>query len=146
MQRERLLWAAIAVFLAILAVYRQFDLADLITGLGRDMAVDDRWYDRRRAFQEVGLGAVAMVVLLAAAITISLVHAVNGLALTALAACAALLMLLGTNAVSLHATDALLRSGYLKVNVYNVVEAGSLTTILAASLIYRRQVTVVLRR
>lgn len=146
MRRERLLWEAMAAFLAILAVYRQFDLTDLITGLGREVAANDKWYEQRRPFQVAVLVMIVIAVVSAAALIFRAVAAVNPLALTALAACTMLVLLLGTNALSLHWTDSLLHSGYRRANVYNVVEAGSLATILAAALLYRQEVMVVSRR
>lgn len=146
MRRERMAWEAMAVLLVVLAIYRQFDLADLITGLGREVAVDGRWYGERRPFQTVILAFIVLALGAGATVIIRAVSAVHPQTLIALTACVILVLLLGTNTLSLHWTDSLLHCGYGRANVYNMVEAGSVATILAAALLYRQEVTVVMRR
>jgi hypothetical protein len=52
-RREKWVWAAVAVVMAVLCVNKQLDLQSLLTDIGRTLSRHEGWYEQRREFQKV---------------------------------------------------------------------------------------------
>jgi hypothetical protein len=52
-RREKWVWLAVAVVMALLCVNKQLDLQSLLTDIGRVLSRHQGWYEQRREFQRV---------------------------------------------------------------------------------------------
>ncbi len=59
-RRRRVVWAVVAVLMAILCVNKQLDLQSLLTEVGRVLARSQGWYAERHLVQRAFIGAVAL--------------------------------------------------------------------------------------
>ena len=57
----RTFWLITALAMFFLGINKQLDLQSLFTQLGRDMAVNQGWYEQRRQFQTVMIGGITLL-------------------------------------------------------------------------------------
>jgi hypothetical protein len=121
--RERSVWIAIACVLAALAANREWNFHELITAWGREFAMEQGWYGRRRLIQ----GLLILWLLLLASMGWSrMFRWVQSVSLQAQLACVGgvlLITFVTVKAVSLHQVDSLLRKSWHEVTVNTVLEA-----------------------
>lgn len=135
-------WVLVAIFFILLAVWRFFDLEDVVRSDLREWLRAEGLLEGRGSFQGV-LIAVALAAF--AAISLYAAFWVSRLRLgrrhmavfIALACCVALLMLLALRLVSLHAVDQLL-FGRLKLNWFG--DLGASGGVLLAAVYYSLRV------
>jgi hypothetical protein len=109
-------WQALALLLLALCVNKQLDLQTLFTQIGRDLALAQGWYEDRRRYQVLFIGAVAVLGLLG---TVGLGFALRKvvariwLALLGLGFLASFIVI---RAASFHHVDELLHAGPVRLN------------------------------
>ncbi|HEY6878529.1 MAG TPA: hypothetical protein VI299_10950 [Polyangiales bacterium] len=128
-------WGFVVLTMIVLGINKQFDLQSLVAELGRDLARDQGWYERRRIVQGLfvlGVGAVGGLATAALAFTMRrvlnrVVGAVVGLG--------ALTTFVIIRATSLHHIDALLGRGRIRLNW--VLELGGIGLIALSALLQK---------
>lgn len=104
---DRVLWAAMGVILAGLAVNTQLDLLSGMTEIGRCFARLDGWYDVRRTLQGNLMAALSVLCAIVGFVLWRLRRGLRS-ALAALAGVMLILSITGARAVSLHEMDSLI--------------------------------------
>lgn len=132
-------WTVLAFVFGVLALFRLFDIEELLRDQLREWMRSQQSYDTRRDFQ--GPLAAAFVVL-AAGLGSFFIYRVKHLMwgrrnLAVLAASAAAMLLLGlwfVRLISLHAIDALLYSGPIRLNW--IADMGLTASVAVSALFY----------
>lgn len=107
-RREKTFWWLAASLMAFLAVNKQIDLQSLLTAVARCVALDQGWYENRRAIQRSFIIAVissGLVSILIAGMLMRGTFARTGLALVGLTSVS---VFVGIRAASFHQMDALI--------------------------------------
>ncbi|QQV76465.1 hypothetical protein H5J25_13460 [Sphingomonas aliaeris] len=145
MRQERVVWTGIAIALAVGAFYRQLDLQNLISGIGRQIAKEAMLYNGRQSYQAIVVCIIGVVILAAAVLLLGCLRRIDSLALIALTALLILVTMQVLKTISSHQIDAIFQAGFGGINTYNLAEAASLFTICLAAVLYRRESLVVKR-
>jgi hypothetical protein len=125
-------WGLVTLTMVVLGINKQLDLQSWIAQLGRDLAHDQGWYERRRIVQGLFILAVgALGGLATAALAFSMrrvLHRVRA----AVIGLGALITFVIIRATSLHHIDALLGRGRIRLNW--VLELGGIGLIALSAL------------
>lgn len=131
---EQRAWAALALFLAALAINKQLDLQTLLTDVGRTVAKAQGWYRERRMVQAAFIaslmvgGLVAILLLFTAYRSASL--ALRG----ALAGTALLLVFVLVRASSFEKVDLLINSTIGGVRANHAMELGGIAIVASCAM------------
>jgi small basic protein len=101
-------WLVTAAFFLVIAAARETDIADLVTQLGRDVAIVQGWYDHRRKYQAMAVATVTGIWFVTVVISLWRVPARRRRYLPVAVVAFSLLAFSGIRAVSLHQIDAVL--------------------------------------
>ena len=131
-------WLVVALIMLALGINKQLDLQGLLAAVGREIAIQDGWYNDRRVFQKwfIELGIAASLAVMAILIFVArksgkpVLLAIVGLALIGGFVIA--------RTASFHHMDAILGLTFLAIKVNHVIEnAGVIIVSLAALLAIR---------
>jgi hypothetical protein len=134
--RRAALWLSIALVLGFLGINKQLDLQTLVAEIGRSMALEQGWYEKRRAIQ---MGFIIAVLVTCAGGLAALVWLVRGHLADFLLPLGGMLLLVAfvaVRATSFHGMDALIRSEIAGIRVNWVLELGGIGLVAFAA--YRR--------
>lgn len=101
-------WLILALLLLVLGVNRWFDLATEIADLGRQVARDQNWYQRRRLFQAISIAVITTVGLIILSQAGKLTRATSQGLTRAVSGLVVLVTFATVRALSLHSVDWLL--------------------------------------
>ena len=142
-------WLLLAISMALLSINKQLDLQSLLTQVGRDIAVHEGWWDRRRAVQATFIAGVAIAGVLAVCLMGWLSWPLTRGRALALAGIGFLLVFIVTRASSFHHVDIVLKetafglrwNWILELSGIGLVAAGAIQELRAvgASLIRPRE-------
>ncbi len=135
--RDRLIWAATALLLALLMVNKQLDLQSFLTAAARCHAVEAGWYEDRRAVQRLFILGVAGTAVTGFALAAwifrgSLVR--NFLLLTGMFL---LLAFIAIRAAGMHGVDAFIGLTVGPARMNHVLELGAISILALAALTRR---------
>ncbi|MET0286350.1 MAG: hypothetical protein ABW352_17855 [Polyangiales bacterium] len=125
-------WGLVMLSMIVLGINKQLDLQSWLAQLGRDLAHDQGWYDRRRVVQALFIFAVGAVGGLATAALAYSMRRVLNRVIGAVVGLGALITFVVIRATSLHHIDALLGRGRIRLNW--VLELGGIGLIALSAL------------
>lgn len=120
--------------MALLAINKQLDLQSLLTQVGRDIAVYEGWWDRRRAVQATFIAAVAIVGMLAVGLMGWLSWPLTLGRALALAGIGFLLVFIVTRASSFHHVDIVLKETAFGLRWNWILELSGIGLVAAGAL------------
>jgi hypothetical protein len=129
-RRERVLWTAIPIALALLGINKLFEGA--LTNVGRMVAFDQGWYAHRRVFQ---IWLIASVLAICSIGAIVLLLSARQASLSTRLALSATIMLLALGLmrdVSLHQLDHLIGERIMGLKLNWLLDVGGLGLVLLA--------------
>ena len=127
-------WLLLAVSMALLGVNKQLDLQSLLTQVGRDIAVYDGWWERRRAVQAAFIAAVAIVGVLLVGLMAWLSWPLTRGRALALGGIGFLLVFVVTRASSFHHVDILLKETALGLRWNWILELSGIGLVAAGAI------------
>lgn len=116
------IWRMLGMALILLGINKQLDLQSLLTQIGRDFARAGNWYDQRRQFQQLFVGAIAVASLFG---TITLIPVLKGRSRAVRTASIGFMMLVAfvlIRAASFHHVDSFLKSALLGARLNWIIE------------------------
>ena len=128
--RERVLWTAIPIMLALLGFNKLFEGA--VTNVGRMIAIDQGWYVHRRMFQVWLIASVLAICSIGAIVLLLAARQVSLSTRLALSATIMLLALGVTRDVSLHQIDQLIGERVVGLKLNWLLDVGGLGLVLFA--------------
>lgn len=132
--REQMFWWFSAVVMGFLAMNKQLDLQSLLTSVARCVAVDQGWYEERRAVQRwfvLGVLSGGAATILALGWLLRHTFARTGLALVGLGFVSLFVVI---RAASIHRMDSLIEGQILGLRVNWLLELpGPFVVLVAAS-------------
>lgn len=135
--RERIFWTLVAGAMVFLGVNELFDLQTVLTLVGRNMAVEQGWYEDRRIYQLEFVMALAVLCAVATLATVRLTrhgHPSLRWALLGMVFIGAFVLI---RAATFHHVDALLVLGPEAFNLGSVQEMAGILIVAAAAYRYR---------
>lgn len=133
-RRERLVWRALTVTMAVLGVNKQLDLQSAVTEMGRLVLRGSGLYDARRGLQELFIAAVAVTALLASAVLLVLARSTSRQARTAIFGTMLVFAFVVIRAASFHDIDTLLGVEWLGLRINWIAELSGIFITLGAAL------------
>ena len=137
-RREVTIWWMLALALLALGLNKQLDLQTALTEIGRIVAVQNGWYERRHHVQlefiygVVGFAGVTFVAL------VFLARKSHPATILALAGSAFLVTFVVMRAASFHHFDLFIKSEYLGLRMNWILEMGGICIIIASARLRRR--------
>jgi hypothetical protein len=132
-QREVAIWWALALALLALGVNKQLDLQTALTEIGRIVAVQNGWYERRHGVQLEFIYGVVAVASLTAIAMVFLARKAHPATILALVGSAFLVTFVVMRAASFHHFDLFINSEYLGLRMNWVLEMGGICIIIAGA-------------
>jgi hypothetical protein len=132
--RRAALWLSIALALAFLGINKQLDLQTLVAEIGRSMALEQGWYEKRRAVQ---VGFIIAVLVTCAGGVAALAWLVRGHLADFWLPLGGMLLLAGfvaIRATSFHHMDTLISSDILGIRVNWILELGGIGLVAFAAM------------
>jgi len=124
-----LFWTSCSILLLVLGVNKQLDLQSLFTGVGRDIAQAQGWYDRRRAVQALFLALLAFGGLATLVVFFRLTPGLVRECRTALIGASFLLCFVLMRAASFHHVDQLLGIRLTGLKMNYLLELGGISCV-----------------
>jgi hypothetical protein len=132
-RREVMLWQLLALGLLALGINKQLDLQTAFTEIGRIVAVQEGWYERRHEVQiNFIYGVVAFAGLIAVALAV-LARKTHPATICALTGSVCLLAFIVVRAASFNHVDLFLGSELLGLRMNWVLEMGGIGIIISAA-------------
>jgi len=128
-----LLWLALAALLFLLGVNKQLDLQTWFTQVGKQLALAQGWYARRRAVQACFVAVVGLGGLAGIGAAYWVVRGTLREHLMAVIGMGFLLSFVFIRAASFHHVDRLIRMGFGGVKMNHVFEIGGITCVAVAA-------------
>jgi hypothetical protein len=132
-RRERTVWRALSVTMAVLGVNKQLDLQSAVTEIGRIIVRGEGLYDERRELQELFIGAVALAAVVAAVALLVLAWRTSRQARTAILGAMLVFAFVVIRAASFHNIDRLLGVEWLGLRFNWVAELSGIFIVLGAA-------------
>jgi len=130
----RLFWLLLALLLIALGFNKQLDLQSLFTQIGRDIAMQQGWYEDRAVVQTLFIVALGLLGMMFLVLTIVLLRHCNSKVKLALIGCVFLFLFILTRATSFHKVDQLLGVSFAETKVNWILELGGTGIIVVAAL------------
>lgn len=134
----KLFWFCLSVFLIILGTNKQLDLQSLLTQVGKDMAIAQGWYEKRRVVQFlfiILIGGTGVIVL---SVLIRKFWKMLDYVKVTLVGCVILFMFIMIRAMSFHHVDILINTRLAGIKMNWLFEIGGLSVILLGTIRYLR--------
>ena len=131
---ERRWWQALAVILALLCINKQIDLQTLFTDIGRTVAKNQGWYEDRRPYQYMFVGAILALMLVAAVLMVARLRRAGAQVKLSMVGLAMLMGFVFIRAASLERIDALINRQIGTPRVNHWLEIGGIVVIAAGAL------------
>jgi hypothetical protein len=133
-RREFWLWCAFSILLGLLGVNKQLDLQSALTELGRMLAQNQGWYERRAHVQKEFIAGLCVLGVVAALALFVLLRPMGRYAkMAALGMCFIGVFVL-VRASSFHKVDAFLGSRLVHLRMNWILEMGGISMVLVAGL------------
>ena len=132
-RREVALWWILALGLLALGVNKQLDLQTALTEMGRIVAVQNGWYERRHDVQLEFIYGVAVFASLAVIALAFLARKAHPATIVALVGSAFLMTFIVIRAASFHHFDLFINSEYLGIRMNWILEIGGICIIIASA-------------
>jgi len=119
LRRYGLFWFTLSVVIAFLAINKQLDLQTLLQVTGRNMAIDEGWFNQRRAVQRGFIAGVGAAGVLSVLVMLWLMRGLWGRVGLSLVGIAVLVAFIVMRAASFHNMDDLLKQrvvGSIRMN------------------------------
>jgi hypothetical protein len=126
---ERRWWQMLAVVLALLCINKQVDLQTLFTDVGRTVSKNQGWYEDRRPYQYMFVGAILALMLVAAVLMVSRLRRAGAQLKTSMAGLALLAGFIFIRAASLEKIDRLINRQIGTPRVNHWLEIGGIAVI-----------------
>jgi len=133
-QRERSLWWVLTLGLLALGINKQLDLQSALTEIGRIVAIQQGWFERRHEIQGrfvYGVAAIAGFIAIAAAY---LLRNAPPATMVAFAGAVLLLAFVVIRAASFHHFDAFINTRLLGLSVNGIMEMTGIGIIIGSAL------------
>ena len=127
------LWRSLGFMLVVMGINKQLDLQSLLTQIGRELARSGDWYDRRREIQQVFVGMVAVVAVLAAILVARTLRNRSRALRIAAVGFAVLAAFISIRAASFHHLDAFFKSTLFGARFNWILELGGIGTVAFAA-------------
>lgn len=135
---EQRAWGALSLVMAALVAIELFDLQNILTVTGRNLAKAEGWYVDRRIAQWLTIGAVAAVGSIGALVLFRARRTMSRSLRAAIAAAGLLFMFMLIRATSLHVVDVLINSRLVGVRVDHALELSGIAIVTICSFMRRR--------
>lgn len=132
----KLFWICLALILVFLGFNKQLDLQSLLTQIGKDIAVEQGWYNKRREVQFlfvifIGVGGTIILSFL-----MYKYWKMPGYIKTTLIGCVILFVFIMIRAMSFHHVDIFLKAKLVGIKMNWLFEIGGLSVILLGTISY----------
>src|SRR5436853_594798 len=104
---QRYIWWAIACLLFILGLSRLANLEQIVTDVGRQVAISHGWYNTRRPIQSIGIFGIVLGSGFMATCIFTFIRRLRAPEAIGILAMGCLLTLIGVRLISLHSVDAI---------------------------------------
>lgn len=126
-------WLSLGVLLITLGINKQLDLQTWFTQFGRDLAVQQGWFEARRLAQFGFIITLGIVAVLLLTVLIRHLRLATNYVKLALSGCTLLFIFILLRASSFHHIDELLDITFAEARINWILELGSLTIISVAA-------------
>lgn len=129
-RREILVWQALAVLFLLLGINKQLDLQSALTEIGRHLAHQQGWYEKRDVVQFVFVCGVALVSALAVVVGMILLRGLSHQTWIALLGAGLVLGFVVIRAASFHHVDVFISTRFASLRWNAILEIGGLVIAL----------------
>lgn len=129
----RALWLGLTVLMGFLAINKQLDLQSLMTEVGRNLAHEQGWYERRGEVQRAFIGTIGLLAVVCSVFLLRLARGPLARARLALVGACGLLAFIVIRAASFHHVDILLKDTIFGIRVNWALELGAIGCIFVSA-------------
>jgi hypothetical protein len=132
-------WAVLSIGLVLLGINKQLDLQSLVTQMGRDLAIQQGWYESRRMVQAAFIGCLMAAGFGVGALLFWVTRQLPGTTQIAALGLVMLVVFVVIRGASFHHVDEMLGSGFEGIRYNWLLELTPLA-VIAVSALRRRAV------
>ncbi|MEJ2141390.1 MAG: hypothetical protein P8Y24_03380 [Gammaproteobacteria bacterium] len=133
-------WFSLSVLLILLGINKQFDLQSLLTQVGKDLAIAQGWYEKRRTVQFLFIIFIAASGVGVLALLVRKYWAMLDYIKITLIGCVILFIFILIRAMSFHHVDIFIHTKLAGIKMNWLFEIGGLSVIWIGALNYLRRI------